>query len=212
MTYYRKIKHLLTIQNNSTGNRLSEISEKWDQRYHSAPDNFPEESRVLQDFAHLLPEQGDALDLACGLGGNALFLASTKLSVQAWDISNVAINKLNAHALSKKLGIQTRVRDVITLPPQAKTFDVIIVSYFLHRPLAKFLCDALRPGGVLFYQTYTRNKVSNEGPKNPDFLLSENELPDLFSDLHILAYREEGKTGNIKKGLRNEALFVGKKP
>ncbi len=130
----------------------------------TAPDEFPEASRVLQDFCHLLPDQGDALDLACGLGGNALFLAKTRLSVQAWDVSSVAINKLNTHALSKQLHIHTETRDVITSPPQAETFDAIIVSYFLHRPLAKFICDALRPGGVLFYQTFTRNKVSNEGP------------------------------------------------
>ena len=190
---------------------MSEISEKWDQRYGSAPDDFPVASRVLQDFSHLLPIRGDALDLACGLGGNALFLANTKLSVQAWDISNVAINKLNAHALSKQLHIQTETRDVIALPPQAETFDVIIVSYFLHRSLAKFLYDALRPGGVLFYQTFTRNKVSNEGPSNPDFLLSKNELLELFANLQLLIYREEGKTGDIKKGLRNEALFIGRK-
>ena len=190
---------------------MSEISEKWNRRYCTAPDEFPEASRVLQDFSHLLPAQGDALDLACGLGGNALFLAKTQLSVQAWDISNVAINKLNTHALSKQLHIHTETRDVITSPPQAESFDVIIISYFLHRPLTKFICDALRPGGVLFYQTFTRNKVSNEGPSNPDFLLSDNELLELFGNFQLLAFREEGKTGNIKKGLRNEALFVGKK-
>ena len=102
---------------------MSETSKKWNQRYDSSPDDFPEASHVLQDFSHLLPAQGDALDLACGLGGNALFLASTKLSVQAWDISNVAINKLNGHATSKQLHIQTEVRDVVALPPEAETFD-----------------------------------------------------------------------------------------
>lgn len=195
---------------------MSETSEKWNQRYDSAPDNFPEASVVLQDFSHLLPTQGDALDLACGLGGNALFLASTKLSVQAWDISSVAIDKLNRHATSKHLFIQTEVRDVVALPPQEKTFDVIIVSYFLHRALAKSLYAALRPNGLLFYQTFTRNKVSaldltSKGPKNPDFLLSKNELLELFGNLQLLAYREEGKTGDIKKGLRNEALLIGQK-
>ena len=210
IAYYRNIKYLFIIQNNATGNFLSETSEKWNQRYDSAPDDFPEATLVLQDFSHLLP-QGDALDLACGLGGNALFLASTKLSVQAWDISSVAIDKLNRHATSKHLFIQTEVRDVVALPPQEETFDVIIVSYFLHRALAKSLCAALRPNGLLFYQTFTRNKVSETGPKNPDFLLSKNELLELFGNLQLLAYREEGKTGDIKKGLRNEALLIGQK-
>ena len=190
---------------------MSEISEKWDRRYNSAPDDFPEASRVLKDFAHLLPTQGDALDLACGLGGNALFLAETQLSVRAWDISSVAIDKLNSYALSRHLTVQAEMRDIIAQPPHIETFDVIVVSYFLHRPLAKFLCDALRPNGLLFYQTFTHKKNSGIGPSNPDFLLSENEMLEMFGHLQLLAYREEGNTGDIKKGLRNEAFLVGQK-
>ena len=195
---------------------MSKIRNKWDLRYGSAPERPPEACRVLQDFFHLLPAQGNALDLACGLGGNALFLANIGLSVQAWDISNVAIDMLNTHALSKQLLIQTEKRDIIAQPPQPGTFDVIVVSYFLHRPLVKSLSAALRPNGLIFYQTFTRNKVpnldlTNRGPKNPDFLLSKNELLELFGDLQPLVYREEEQARDITQGLHNEALFVGKK-
>lgn len=190
---------------------MSDISEKWDQRYLSATDNFPQPASVLKEYSHLIPPHGIALDIACGLGGNALFLAKTGLSVHAWDISNVAIEKLKTHALSKQQQIMTQVRDVIAQPPAKECFDIIVVSYFLDRSLAKSIHDALRPNGLLFYQTFTRNKATEAGPKNPDFLLSENELLKLFGELHLLAYREEGVDGNIKQGFRNEALFVGKK-
>ena len=69
--------------------------EKWDCRY--AQDSIgspPEPAKVLSDYAYLLPESGTALDLACGRGGNALFLARRGLETHAWDISRNAINEL----------------------------------------------------------------------------------------------------------------------
>ena len=166
---------------------------------------------MLQNYSHLLPSQGQALDLACGLGGNAIHLAKSGLSVDAWDISPVAIGILDKHTKSEKLLIQADVRDVLNQPPKADWYDVIIVSYFLERSLVESIYAALRPNGLLFYQTFTRTKITEAGPNNPHFLLSDNELLKLFSGLQILVYREEGRVGDIKKGLRNEALFVGQK-
>ena len=64
------------------------IKEKWNKRYR---DEAGEEkaSRVLRENLHLLPANGLALDLACGLGGNAILLAQQGLSVCAWDIADV---------------------------------------------------------------------------------------------------------------------------
>ena len=190
---------------------MSEISHKWDQRYKIESGNPPLAARILNDYSHLLPSNGLALDLACGLGGNALFLAKAGLSVHAWDISGVAIKKLGTSSSSMKLPIQTEIRDVVKHPPKQESFDVIVVSYFLDRSIIKSLCGALRPDGLLYYQTFTRSNATKTGPKNPDYLLSENELLRLFSELNILVYREEGHCGNLKLGLRNEALLVGQK-
>jgi SAM-dependent methyltransferase len=188
----------------------SEQQAKWDARYsdRAAP---PEPSLVLTELAHLLPPRGRALDLACGLGGNALFLAAQGLQTLAWDISAVAVDKLQRFAGERGLTLEARVRDVSASPPPPDAFDVIVVSHFLDRTLVAPLIAALRSDGVLFYQTFTRERVSAHGPANPDFRLGENELLDLFRALRIVYYREEGRLGDLSAGVRDEALLVAQK-
>ncbi|MGX2031092.1 MULTISPECIES: class I SAM-dependent methyltransferase [Methylocaldum] len=187
------------------------IRDKWDRIYRGAGDAIPEPAPVLADNAHLLPESGTALDLACGLGGNALFLARRGLETQAWDISPEAISRLNVHARRLGLGLRAETRDVVELPPTAESFDVIVISRFLERSLTLAITKALKPGGLLFYQTYTRDKAAGIGPTNPAFLLDTNELPRLFGSLRLVFYREEGQIGDLNRGSRNEAFFVGQK-
>lgn len=190
---------------------MSDLQKKWDARYRDSGSTPAYAAAVLRDNGHLLPPRGEALDLACGLGGNAMLLARAGLRVTAWDLSPVAIAALGQHAAQEGLDITAEVRDVVAEPPPAAAFDVIVVSYFLQRELAPVLYAALRPGGVLFYQTFVRDKVAAVGPSNPDFLLAENELRDLFAELCLRVYREEGRLGDPQRGLRNEALLVAEK-
>ena len=185
--------------------------EKWDRAYSDASKDEPEPAEVLAENAHLLPPTGQALDLACGLGGNALFLARRGFKVSAWDISPVAIARLADLAGRLGLEINAQVRDVETMPFPREAFDVVTVSRFLARPLAGPIYDSLRPGGLVFYQTFVRDKPDPQGPSNPDYLLAENELLQLFGGLRVLFYREEGLVGDLTAGSRNEAYFVGKK-
>ncbi|MFO1428523.1 MAG: methyltransferase domain-containing protein [Candidatus Competibacteraceae bacterium] len=195
-----------------TGSQLDDSPQQcWDQRYR---DSITEQSPalVLSAHTHLLPATGTALDLACGLGANALLLARHGLETWAWDISPVAIGRLDGYAAQAGLAIHTEVRDVVLKPSEPARFDVIIVSRFLERSLAPCLQAALRPGGLLFYQTFTKTRTSEAmGPRNPDFLLNDNELLRLFAPLRIRFYREEGLLGNITRGLRNEAMLIAQK-
>ena len=188
------------------------MADKWDQRYRNAASGEPEAATVLRTNAHLLPTTGEALDLACGLGGNALLLARHGLSTQAWDISAEAIAQLAARATRLGLPLHADRRDVMATPPAADSLDVIVVSRFLERALCPALVAALRPGGLLFYQTFTREKARPGGPSNPAFLLAENELLSLFAGLRLHVYREEGALGDAEQGLRNEALLVASRP
>lgn len=182
---------------------------KWDLRYADAAEMPP--ARVLLENVHLLPERGVALDLACGLGANALLLASRGLEVCAWDSSAVAIDKLRALAQARGLTVQAEVRDVVERPPEPERFDVIVVSHFLDRSLAPHLMAALRTDGLLFYQTFTCSRVHKCGPRNPDYLLLDGELLTMFSSLQLMVYREEGLVGNVDQGLRGQALLVARK-
>lgn len=166
-------------------------------------------AKVLEDFSHLLPESGRALDLACGSGENACFLANLGLATSAWDWSDQALKAADELARQQQVDLELEKRDVEKAPPAPASFDVILVSHFLHRPTLPDLVRALRPGGLLFYQTFTLARVGVSGPKNPDYLLQPNELITQFSSLRILAYREEGLTGNLASGYRDRAYLVG---
>lgn len=189
---------------------IEALRRRWDQRHRDA-EGPPRPAAVLADNLHLLPATGLALDLACGLGGNALLLAEQGLDTAAWDLSPVAIERLRELAAERGLSIDARVRDVCAEPPPPAGFDVIVVSWFLDRTLAPHLVAALRPGGLLFYQTFTETKVDPHGPDNPDFLLREGELPNLFPGLRVRVYREEGRIGDIRRGERNAALLIAER-
>lgn len=183
--------------------------DKWDARYADAAITSP--ARVLLENAHLLPRRGAALDLACGLGANALLLASRGFDVFAWDSSHVAIDRLRALAQARGLTLRVEVRDVVQRPPEPERFDIIVVSHFLERSLTPYLIAALRVDGLLFYQTFTRSRVDECGPHSPHYLLGDRELLVMFSPLQLMVYREEGLAGNIDQGFRGQALLVAKK-
>jgi SAM-dependent methyltransferase len=180
----------------------------WNQRYQSAI-VLPTACFALQKHAYLLPKMGKALDLACGLGGNALFLAQRGLECSAWDFSAQAITQLQQVALGLDLPVQAEVRDVLLNPPAANSFDVIVVSHFLERDLAEPLKNALTKGGILIYQTFSREAVDLDSPpRNPAYRLAAGELLSLFSGLKVIAYREEGRLGDTTQGFRNQALLI----
>ena len=184
---------------------------KWDRIYTDSAEKSAEPCRMLSSCSHLLPAEGEALDLACGRGGNALYLAARGLTAHAWDISTVAVAALSERANRDGLQLATEQRDVSAQPPAPESFDVIVVSRFLDRRLAPALCAALREGGLLFYQTFTREKISATGPNNPAYRLGPNELLQLFRSLHIIYYHEEGKVGDTGRGFRDEAMLVAQK-
>lgn len=186
-----------------------EIESKWNNIYKGNTISFPAD--VLIENSFLLPKQGCVLDLACGLGENALFLAERKLDAHAWDVSSVALNRLQQKAKDKQLKVALKqvLIEPKTLPEN--TFDVIVLSRFLDRSLSNAIMSGLKMDGLLFYQTYVREKITESGPKNPDFLLARNELLQLFSPLKVVLYKENSLIGDLTQGERNEAFFIGQK-
>lgn len=186
-------------------------AEKWNAIYHAGGHDRAEPVHVLQHYSHLLPVAGYALDLACGTGANAIFLAQHGLRTAAWDISTQAILRLQEKAAGEKCALETRVCDVTAHPPPAETFDVIVVSYFLERTLLPAIINALKKNGLLYYQTFIRERVSDKGPHNEDYRLERNELLRLCQGLHIVLYHEEGRIGDIHTGFRDEAMLIGQR-
>jgi SAM-dependent methyltransferase len=185
--------------------------ERWNRRHAEAPDTGAP-AEVLLRNAHLLPARGAALDLACGRGANALWLAGhTALTVEAWDFSPVAIARLEQTAAVRGLRVRAAVRDVVAQPPAPESCDVLVVTHFLERTLMPALCAAVRPGGLVLYQTFTREAVSMRGPATPEWRLAPNELLGWFAGFVVRAYREEGTLGDTARGLRDVACLVAHK-
>lgn len=183
----------------------------WDQHYLTREVSEQTPADVLVQHQHLLPATGKLLDYACGLGANACWLAHKGYQVTAWDASSIAINKIKQYADNYSLKINAEVRDLEHEPPVGEQFDAVVVSFFLHRPSLQNLKQILKPGGLLFYQTFCGENKNGRGPSNPDFRLHQGELLEVFSDMQLLFYREDSDVGDMQQGLRDQTLFIAAK-
>ena len=149
--------------------------------------------------ADLLPIGGRALDVACGRGRHALWLAERGLDTAAVDRDAEAIDAVNQQARRRGLAVDARVQDLETghATLGEALYDVIVVVHYLHRPLFPALIRALRPGGLLFYETFTRAQAARGKPASPAFLLESGELRTLVAPLEIVREREGDYEGRF---------------
>ena len=147
----------------------------------------------------LLPLVGRALDVACGHGRNALWLAGQGFDTTAVDRDAATVAALDARARREGLSLTARAMDleVDTATLGDDAYDVIVVVHYLHRPLFPALLAALRPGGVLVYETFTAAQAARGRPTNPAFLLEPGELARLVAPLEIVAAREGDYEGRM---------------
>jgi SAM-dependent methyltransferase len=169
--------------------------EKWNRRYAEKGFRpFPDApAEWLSEHRSLLIGAGRrrALDVACGDGRNALYLARLGFEVDAVDVSGVAIDALRAAAVERGIAVHAHQLDLEQDPLPPARYDVIVQINYLQRELFGPLAQALRPGGILVVETFTRAHVEDLGnPFNPRFLLERNELLRSFPDLHVRHYRE----------------------
>lgn len=171
-----------------------EDREKWDALHAARPlDEHPVPCRLLSEWDRLLPASGDALDLACGAGGNALLLAGRGLRVTACDLSSAATRRVRERALRDGQTLEIVTGDGAAALQSASRYDVIVTSRFLDRCLMPLIVRALRPKGLLYYQTFTVDTPPGRGPRNPLYKLKRRELIRTFGafDVQVLFYSEE---------------------
>lgn len=133
-------------------------------------------------FHGLIPAGGTVLDLACGTGRHTKFLLDRDYKVLALDRD---ISQLRVTGAER---VQADVENG-PWPLSRRSFDGIVVSCYLHRPLMKVLADSLNPNGVLIYVTFAVGNERLNRPTNPNFLLNPRELYDTFvGALDIVAY------------------------
>jgi dihydroneopterin aldolase len=171
---------------------------------------------VIQQF-HRLPK-GRALDVACGRGRHALYLASHGFEVEAIDRDPENLATLSAavqerhlsQVTVKQVDLERLTEDRPEFP--ANTYDAIVVCFYLHRPLFPWLIEALKPHGVLLYETFTiDNYVRHRHPRRWEFCLAQNELLRLTSSLRVLSYDEGEHEGGPGMGSVFTAQLVAQK-
>lgn len=159
---------------------------------------------------------GPILDLACGRGRHAYRLASWGLRVVALDRDRGALAGLALEARAATLPIDpicADAEDPAGLPFPPAVFGAIVVTRFLFRPLSATLVTALKPAGLLVYETFTeRNRSFRQGPVDPSFLLREGELPRLFPSLEVLDFEEGLRRRPGDAGEEVVASLVARKP
>ena len=158
--------------------------------------------------ADLLPRGGRVLDVACGRGRHALLLAGAGFDVRAIDRNPDAIAFVRDTAARLGWAINAEVVDLETDPPPAiaTEFDAVLVFNYLHRPLAPALRDALKPGGRIFYETFTIHQAERGHPTSPAFLLKDGELAELMAPCTILRSREGDFDGRFVASIVAEPL------
>jgi tellurite methyltransferase len=163
----------------------------WEERHREAMPGEPEPSVI--EMLPLLP-RGMALDVAAGTGRNAIALARAGCRVVTADFSLTGMRRLAEIARRENLAISPVVADLEdSFPFPPNSFDVVLNVSYLDRTLVSVLKGALRPQGMLLFDTFLIDEANEAGHghlRNHLFTLEHHELPALLADLELLRYRE----------------------
>jgi 2-polyprenyl-3-methyl-5-hydroxy-6-metoxy-1,4-benzoquinol methylase len=150
---------------------------------------------LLTEHRHLLTG-GRALDVACGFGGTALYLASLGYRVDAVDVSNVGLARAQAEAERRGLRINFVQADLACWSVPSPRYDLVVVFYYLNRDLMPRLIAGLRPGGLLFQATRNTRYLSIRPNFDPAYLLELGELCRFAANAGLeILHCADGTTG-----------------
>lgn len=148
-------------------------------------------SAWLVSHARHIKSGGYVLDLACGAGRNARWLAGQGFRVEAVDRDALALASM---AQVNNIATFRMDLEANPWPYPTEMFDAIVVCRYLHRPLLMNLATSLKKGGVLIYETFMQGQEQYGRPTNPDFLLKPNELLEVYGQQFQVIGFEQGKS------------------
>jgi tellurite methyltransferase len=167
---------------------------RWDAKYaeRPVPEKLAPDEWLVENAGDLEP--GRALDFACGLGHNAIWLARRGWTVDAVDISPAGLRLAAELAGRNKAAVHWVAADLDDFAPIETAYDLVVVFRFLDRARAPGLIEsALRSGGLMVYETFTEAHLvrGDNHLRNSAYALRSRELPRLFPGLRLVRYREE---------------------
>ena len=165
----------------------------WEQHYAQAENQEAAPSPLLIEMADNVPP-GLALDLACGAGRNALYLAGLGWDVVAVDSSPAAIRIVRERSATAGLRIDARVADLETagFAIEPASYDLICDFFYLQRDLFPKIREGVRPGGIFAAEIHLRDEQPHR------FVLDPGELRREFEGWKILFYSESPRAGRSR--------------
>lgn len=181
----------------------------WDARYAGTDTMWSEEPNVFLVATVEGMKPGRALDLACGEGRNALWLAERGWDVTAVDFSEVALERGRAWARGRDLSLDFLVADVIRYHPEPATFDLVILFYLQlpHREVRQVLghaVEALAPGGSLLVVAHDLDNLGHGygGPPTADVLYTTDLVVDAIAGMEVVEAARVERTVSTSEGDR----------
>jgi tellurite methyltransferase len=189
-----------SISGRSKGNFFGAFEMPKDVSGVNAPEDF-----ILRFANHALSlgDTPDVLDVACGAGRHAIFFARNGCHVAAMERSAEQLALLAENLKSAGLTLEVIRADVERMSLLPESFDAIVNTFFLFRPLAEQYVAALRPGGVLYFRTFTTDHCNLLGNTRPrlEFLLELGELGRMYAGLKVIHYEETIVDGRARATL-----------
>lgn len=172
--------------------KLESDRERWDRKYAAGegPAHFRPQPFLT---GHRRMFRGNrALDVACGFGGNAMYLASLGYHVDAIDVSKVALVRAQGEMERRGLILNLVQADLSRWWVPPARYDLIIAFYYLNRDMMPQVASGLRPGGLLFQANRNTCFLKVRPNFDPDYLLQPGELRHLTraAGLEVILYRE----------------------
>jgi tellurite methyltransferase len=166
--------------------------ERWEQRYATPGEHLQKEPNELL-IRHVLPQVGArALELACGLGHNARWLAEHGYTVDAIDISLIALRRAHAELRRRGVsGVNFIVADLDHFSLPVYAYDLVCVFRFLDRRLFPAIRERVRPGGLVITQTLNVGHLERCPDCSADHMVQLGELPDYLPGWTIIEARDD---------------------
>jgi tellurite methyltransferase len=185
-------------------------AERWNEKYRNERALWldMEPRLLLEQFKSQIPHKGIALDVACGVGTNAIYLAALGLNVIGIDISEYALQLAIGKTLKLGYPVQFAVADITNLWLPENYFNLITNFHFLERAAIPVLKRALKPGGTILFETFVSTKRTNAAPA---YYLNPGELKSIFEKFSIIHYAEFTHKHSQNHGERGTAQIVARK-